>query len=173
VPTELNLYNVTQELLNQALLNITLSTITDFRLWQQGGTPVKQWKTINVYSFSKPLNLLIPYFVSLVVALPMLAIGAFALHQNGVSAVDGGFIQMVTTSTGSATLEKLAAGGCLGGDENAPKELNELKIRFGELVGDGRGRLVRRAGFGTEEETVPLTKGAVYGSKTEFMQSFI
>lgn len=163
VPTKINTYTASPELLNQALLNITLSIIADYKLWNTARTEVTQWKIINVYSFSKPLNLIIPYFVTLLVTIPILAIGMLTLLQNGVSAVDGGFIQLITTSTGSEALEKLAGGACLGGDESVPKELKDLKIRFGELVGVEKGWAMRRAGFGTEEETVPLTKGALYG----------
>ena len=46
-----------------------------------------------------------------------------------------------------------------------PKELQDLKIRFGELIGvgdDGKGG-TRRAGFGTEDEVVPLSRGTRYG----------
>jgi hypothetical protein len=89
--------------------------------------------------------------------------GAYALRENGVSATEGGFTQLITTSTGSAMLEKVAAGGCLSGDESVPDELKDLRIQFGELVGDRKGRLVRWAGFGTEEETIPLVKKELYG----------
>ena len=156
-------YVVTPGLLNDCLLNITLSAITDFGWWTSNDTAVTQWQTINAYSFSKPLNLIIPYFLCLFLAIPILAIGSFALRQNGVSAIDGGFTQLITTSTGSAALKKLAAGGCLGGDENVPDGLKELRIRFGELVGEGKEGLVRRAGFGTKEETISLAKGELYG----------
>jgi hypothetical protein len=156
-------YVVTPDLLNDFLLNITLSAMTDFGWWTSNDTAVTQWQTINAYNFSKPLNLIIPYFLCLFLAIPILAIGGFALRQNGVSATDGGFTQLITTSTGSAELEKLAAGGCLGGDENVPNGLKELRIRFGELVGDRKEGLVRRAGFGTVEETISLAKGELYG----------
>ncbi|KAE9373328.1 hypothetical protein N431DRAFT_338567 [Stipitochalara longipes BDJ] len=156
-------YVVTPSLLNDFLLNITMSAITDFGWWSANSTPVTQWETITVFSFSKPMNLIIPYFFSLFLAIPILGIGFLALKSNGVAAIDGGFTQLVTTSTGSKTLEKVAAGGCLGGNENVPVGLKELKVRFGELVGDSNGGLVRRAGFGTENETRPLVKGALYG----------
>lgn len=174
IPTSTNPYNVTQQLLNEALFNITLTAMTDYMVWQTSGAGITQWKSINVYKFSKPLNLIIPYFVSLLVALPVLGLGVYALKKNGVSAVDGGFLQLLTTTTGSATLEKVAAGGCLGGSESAPTDLKEMKIRFGELIGGGmEGGIVRRAGFGTEEEVMPLTHGALYGSGNSFTQAFI
>jgi hypothetical protein len=156
-------YVVTPDLLNDFLLNITLSAITDFGWWAANDTLTTQWETINVYSFSKPFNLIIPYFFSLFLTIPILAIGSFALKRNGVAAIDGGFTQLVTTTTGSATLERAAAGGCLGGDESVPVDLNELRVRFGELVSEEKEGLVRRAGFGTAEETIPLAKGKLYG----------
>jgi hypothetical protein len=157
-------YGLTPDMLNDFLLNITLSAVTEFGWWTANDTLVTQWATISVYSFSRPLNLVVPYFLCLCLALPILSIGAFALVRNGVSAIDGGFTQLITTSTGSETLEKVAAGGCLGGNESIPGELKYLKIRFGEFVGGGEVGLVRRAGFGTEDETIPLAKGALYGT---------
>ena len=46
-----------------------------------------------------------------------------------------------------------------------PKELQDLKIRFGELIHVGHDKAggVRRAGFGTEDETVPLDRSTRYG----------
>ena len=117
---------------------------------------------VNVYSFSAPFNLLLPYFVTLVLAVPFILLGGLALHWNGVSASDGSFVQIITTSTGSAILDRAAAGGCLGGDENMPRELKDLKIRFGEFIGR-EDAPVKRAGFGVESEITALKKGANYG----------
>lgn len=156
-------YQVTPDKLNSALLNITLSAIVDFGWWNTINTPIMRQNPINVYNFSKRLNLIIPYFLSLLLTLPILALGAFALHKNGVSATDGGFTQLVTTTAGSETLSKVAVGGYLGGSEGVPKELDDLEVRFGELVGGEWKGGLRRTGFGTAEETVPLVKGEVYG----------
>jgi len=84
-------------------------------------------------------------------------------HKIGVSAIDGGFIPMVTTTSGSDTLHKAATGGSLGGLGNVPRELSELKVRFRELIGEGEKKGVRTAGFGTEEEATELRKDGVYG----------
>jgi hypothetical protein len=89
---------------------------------------------INVYSFLRSLNLTTPYFLNLVVTIPFILLGAVALLQNGVSAMDDGFMQMIATSTGSAILNKPAAGGCLGGNESVPLELKDLEIHFGKLL---------------------------------------
>jgi hypothetical protein len=61
-------------------------------------------------------------------------------------------------------LEKAAAGACLGGFENTSTQLEELTIRFGELIHGFENHGVKRAGFGTLEETAPLTSGAMYGA---------
>lgn len=83
-----------------------------------------------------------------------------------MSASDGGFIQLLSTTTGSSTLEGEAAKHSLGGTYNVPLTLNDLKIRFGELLTTekeaGAGSLIRRAGFGTGSQIKPLLRGARY-----------
>ena len=155
-------FDISEEGLNQALVNITLSVMTAFGLWNTT-TNATITQSINIYKFSKPPNLLVPYFLCLAVTLPSLVLGMIVLRRNGVSASDNSFIQLITTSTGSKELEKAAAGVCLGGAENASTQLKELKIRFGELLDGQRKYGVRRAGFGTVEETLPLAAGALYG----------
>ncbi|RDW81970.1 hypothetical protein BP6252_03082 [Coleophoma cylindrospora] len=166
IPQKTISFNVTEEALNSMLMNLTLSAITAYNYWQTTAN-VTTSSTVNLYSFSKPLNLILPYFLSLLVSLPLIILGLWALHSNGVSANDGGFVQLVTTSMGSATLEREAAKACLGGTENIWESLAELRIRFGELIetGDRPGfyKSMKRAGFGTVDETRPLAKGAEYG----------
>ncbi|TVY80729.1 hypothetical protein LSUE1_G003442 [Lachnellula suecica] len=127
-------FNITQDVLNDYLFNITTSVMTAYGNWKTNANAT-QSTTINIYSFSQPLNLILPYFISLAVGLPFMLLGTLALFRNGVSAIDGGFMQIITTSTGSAVLDRAAAGGCLGGSESATQELKDLKIRFGEFVG--------------------------------------
>ncbi|PVH86481.1 hypothetical protein DL98DRAFT_407196, partial [Cadophora sp. DSE1049] len=158
-------FKITQDLLNEMLMNVTMSTITAYGFWN---TTVKATvdNFINVYRFSRPLNLIVPYPASLLVALPFIVMGLWALYQNGVPAIDGGFIQLITTSTGSRNLQNAAAGGCLGASENAPLALKKLRVRYGEIMGseeNRKGKVVKRAGFGTEDEIRPLVKGAKYG----------
>src|SRR5690348_2470947 len=76
-------FTITQDLLNQALLNITLSAIVQIGYWQTP-TNVTLRNSINLFRFSKPLNLLLPYFLSLALALPILILGGFILKRNGV-----------------------------------------------------------------------------------------
>lgn len=136
--------------------------MTAFNTWNTSANATIE-TTINIYEFSSPLNLYLPYSVSLLVALPFLCLGLWALWKNGVSAIDSSFLQILMTTTGSAALDRAAAGGCLGGDESVPDELKNMKIRFGEILeGKGHGQ-IRRAAFGTEDEVTTLSRGNVYG----------
>lgn len=147
--------------MNDYLLNMTLSMMTAYGTWNT--TTSTTTSTLhNVYEFSQPLNLLLPYFITLAFALPFIIVGGLALIWNGVAATDGSFMQIVSTTTGSAVLDRAAAGGCLGGEESVPTELKDLKVRFGEIVGR-EGEVVRRAGFGVESEVGPLRKSEKYG----------
>jgi hypothetical protein len=164
--TNSTLFSVNEDILNRMLANLTLSAITTFNLWS---THVNQTRMMaaNTYSFSHPLSLILPYYLTLLCALPLLILGFCALYANGVPATDGGFLQLLTTTRGSATLDSLAIGGCLGGHRNVPSELRDLKIQYGEMTlpPDFRGAqvVIPRAGFGTEDEVLPLRKGHVYG----------
>jgi hypothetical protein len=141
---------------------MTTSIMTAYGRWNKNVNATVSTAT-NVYSFSQPLNLIIPYFLSLFVAVPFLVLGFWALTKNGVSATEAGFIQLITMSTGSAILDTSAAGGCLGGNESAPQELKDLKIRFGEFICRKDPGRTKRAEFGVDSEVVPLKKGDNYG----------
>ncbi|KAF4635687.1 hypothetical protein G7Y89_g2416 [Cudoniella acicularis] len=146
---------ITSHLVNETLFNVTLGAMYTLDFYQAPANVTKmQFK--NTYSFSAPKNLIIPYTVCLLLPLPFILLGFNSLRLNGVPAMDGSFLQILTTATGSKKLENAAAGGCLSGDNNMPKELLNMKIRFGEFVGsDNR---VLRTGFGTEDEVVPLVR---------------
>ena len=96
-------------------------------------------------------------------------LGLYALRTNGVPATDGGFLQLLTTTRGSATLDQTAAGGCLGGDKNVPSALKDLEIKYGELTGmpselkNNERIRPRKAGFGIEGEVSPLRRDFIYG----------
>jgi len=153
---------MSQETLNDYLFNLTTSIMMSYALWNTTSNATTL-TAVNLYSFSRPLNLILPYFISLLVSIPFIVMGGVALWKNGVSAMDGGFMQTIATSTGSAILDRAAAGGCLGGNESIPQELKDLEIRFGELVGREDPGRVRRAGFGVQSEVTTLKRGANYG----------
>jgi hypothetical protein len=156
------LFNITEAILNDYLLNMTTSIMMAYGTWNTSANATILTAT-NVYRFSHPLSLLLPYFISLGLAIPFILVGGLSLIRNGVSATDGSFIQIITTSTGSAILDRAAAGGCLGGDESVPQELKDLEIRFGEFIGREDPGKVKRAGFGVDSELIPLKKGENYG----------
>lgn len=141
---------------------MTTSIMTAFGIWNTTANATVS-TTINVYSFSRPLNLILPYFITLLLAIPFICVGGIALHSNGVSAIDGGFMQIISTSTGSAVLDRAAAGGCLGGEESVPQELKDLEIKFGEIIDREDPGRIKRAGFGVESEITTLKKGDNYG----------
>ncbi|KAG9247808.1 hypothetical protein BJ878DRAFT_553570 [Calycina marina] len=85
------------------------------------------FSSYGVYSFSTPLVLILPYFISLGLTLPFILIGCIALFKKRKSAMDGSFEQ-ITATTGSSALDQATAGGCLGGDSSLPRELLDMKI---------------------------------------------
>lgn len=143
-------FDITAEALNQLLGNFTLSLITLMGLWNET-VNVTRSVSENVYVFSQPLNLILPYSISLLLVLPCLLIGSFALINNGVPAADGSFIQILSTTTGSPNLQRAAASNCLANPECPSEQLRKLKVRYGELADlqvQVGGTVVRRAGFG-------------------------
>ena len=143
--------DITEELLNQALANITISALS-LNTWY-GLVNGSSNRAFNVYYFDHRLSFYLPYGLCLLFTLPVIVIGLLALKYNGVSAIDGGFVQILMTTTGRTELEDAAVKGCLGGEENIPKELKKLKIRFGERITDVRMDTegLRSAGDGSDE----------------------
>lgn len=178
---------LTQDSLNAILQNITLSISLSYSLWSTP-TNASIHTTQNIYTFSQPLNLILPYFLSLALSLPFLILGLWALIQNGVSAGDANFTQLLCTTSSipyytaipspntssyhnhnaGNTLRTLSQGACLGNSQSLSRPLKDLQIRYGELKSSGSGSGnqagdVRRAGFGLESEVAPLVKGEKYG----------
>ena len=174
-----SLFTVNEEILNSMLANVTISAINHFQLWPTSVNVTRQ-DLYTQYVWSRPLNLLLPYFLSLGVALPLAVLGYWSLRQNGVPATDNGFLQIAMTTRGNYKLDQLAMGGCLGGNHNESNELKNLEVQFGELVQPDRSRLdmephqlgyhttdVRLAGFAPKDEVAPLVVGKQYGKLSE------
>jgi hypothetical protein len=151
---------ISADLLNEIVANVTIAAMLNYY-------PLSYWNATvdatvatnrNVYSFSRPINLVLPYALSLLASLPFLFIGYFSLQRNGVAALSDSFLQLLVTITRSEALDRVAQPCSLGGDEQATEELKRTRIMFGELAGGDRA--VRRIGFGLEDEVVRLWKGS-------------
>ncbi|KAH7380144.1 hypothetical protein BKA66DRAFT_609988 [Pyrenochaeta sp. MPI-SDFR-AT-0127] len=144
-----------QASLNDFLANVTISALS-LDTWKEF-RPINTTNYRATYKFSKPLNLIVPYVLSLAFTLVFTGIGTWSLLQNGVSATDGGFLHVVAATTGRTEMERVIVEHHVTG-ESVPKEVLNMKIRYGELV-DGEGVGTGRAGFGMLEETRPLKRG--------------
>lgn len=122
--------------------------------------PVTTTRYRNIYQFSEPLNLILPYSICLGVATIFVIIGIWSLIRNGVAAADGGFLQVMMATRGDTEMDRLVLEHGMIGANDVPQDLKDLKIRYGELVGrettGARGEI--RWGFGTIEETVSLKR---------------
>ncbi|VUC28221.1 unnamed protein product [Clonostachys rosea] len=162
-------FSVSEDLLNDALFNTTMNAAFQLGYWEEA-VDSRTSTFRQFYSFASPKTILIPYLLCLALSLPFLYLGLRSLRSNGVSAIDGGLMQILMTSTGSRTLNEAAANGCLGGEENIPEDFKNMKIRFGELVSSASDdeqdnpRQIRRAGFGVDSEVIPLKRGVFYGA---------
>jgi hypothetical protein len=152
-----NYYNITEDILNDVLTNITLSALSLGTWWDNVTVTTTRYQS--TYSFTNPLNLILPYSVCFAAATLFAAIAIWSLWRNGVPAADGGFLQIMTATRGNTEMERLVLKERLIAIDNMSKELKNLKIRYGELVGeDVLGVEGKRLGFGTVEETVSLRK---------------
>jgi hypothetical protein len=147
----------TEALLNEVVANVTIAVMLSYYPLSVLNTTVMANITTyrNVYSFSRPINLILPYTLSLIISLPFLILGFLSLRHNGVAAMSDSFLQLLVTITRSEELDRVARPCSLGGDEMATKELKQTRIVFGELVQkDASAEGVRRMGFGLEHEIV-------------------
>jgi hypothetical protein len=127
------------------LVNTTISALSmNERYEVVNGTITRNF---NIYRFEHKLVFFLPYGLSLGLAIPVIALGLIALYiqNNGVSAISGGFVQLLMTTTGHTAIDSVMAKGSatLGGHENVSNELRNMEIKFGELVEndqDGRTR---------------------------------
>jgi hypothetical protein len=125
------------DMANELLINTTISALAlNQRFDLVNGTETRNF---NAYHFENKLALFLPYGLSLALAVPILALGFVALYvqNHGVSAISGGFLQLLMTTTGRTSLEAVVTegSGTLGGYENVSEGLREMEVRFGELIG--------------------------------------
>lgn len=155
-----DLMEAVQELFEDMLLTL-LSEPTLVAAETEAVQCVKS-RTMNVYIYI-PSSLWIGYAIAVAITLASIAIGSWAIYQNGVAS-DTLFSRILVT-TRNPTLDHLSVGACLGGDP-FPKELRETKLRFGVLREDepreGPLGRVEHCCFGTRGETKDIIKGNNY-----------
>jgi len=126
----------------ELLVNTTISALSmNERFDVVNGTETRNF---NVYHFQNKLAFFLPYGLSLGLAIPIIVLGLIALYvqNHGVSAISGGFLQLLMTTSGRTAIERtlIESSATLGGHENVSKELLDMEIRYGELIhGDNHG----------------------------------
>lgn len=150
--------NLTQEMLNIVLTNITLSAMS-LQTWSTL-VPVNKTEYRHTYEFSEPLALVLPYGLSLAFGAFFAAVGVWSLGHNGVPAADGGFLQVMLATRGDTHMERLAIRHGDREKERISEELKTLKIRYGALMTEDRNKGVdqMKMGFGTIEETASVRR---------------
>ncbi|PCH05811.1 Hypothetical protein PENO1_017430 [Penicillium occitanis (nom. inval.)] len=152
-------FNITEESMQNILQNVVISMLTLNQM--RTDINVTFSDDVNVFCFSNPARLIVPYFLSACISLAFIIGGGHALLSNGISASTGGVFQTLCTTRGSERLSDLAVKGCLGGRENVPEDLKHLKVMFGVFKNsDHLSRSKPIAGLGTVDEVIPLVKGA-------------
>jgi hypothetical protein len=99
---------LSEQVLNDALFNMTMSAAIQLGFWDSE-VPVHATSMQQQYSFSNLKTSLIPYIFCPLLSVPFPYIGLASLRKNGVSAIEGGFLQILMTTTGSRELERAAA----------------------------------------------------------------
>jgi hypothetical protein len=122
--------------------------------------PVNYFTTHNVYQYNSR-NLILSYSIAVGVTLFSIIIGAYATITNGVSH-SSSFSAMIAT-TRNPQLDRLVEGSSLGA-LLLEKEMRRTKLKFGELMGDGRekGGVNGHVGFGFEDSVLNLRRGGKY-----------
>ncbi|KAJ5973863.1 hypothetical protein N7481_011073 [Penicillium waksmanii] len=161
------LFTINKTSISAILQDVVLSIISyQPNNWTTGVNQTRN-EIRNIYTFSRPLNLYLPYGLVLLGSLCAMSFGFNALRSNGVPATDGGF-QFFTTVRTSDAADRIARGGCLDEEENVSTALKDLKIQFGELVetinDSEMVAVLSTAGFGIGHEVQPLKRERIYGS---------
>ncbi|KAH6639095.1 hypothetical protein C7974DRAFT_387870 [Boeremia exigua] len=127
--------NFNVEIAKELLINTTISAISLNKSFETVNGTVS--RTFNIYRFRNKLAFFLPYSLSIGLGVPIIALGliSFYTRNNKTSAISGGFLQLLMTTTGRTSLEKLISGsGTLGGYENVSDGLKAADISFGELI---------------------------------------
>lgn len=117
-------------------------------------------KSVAVYTYTTH-RLLIVYTSTVTIAILMSFVGLVALGRNGVASNMS--VSAILRTTRNPTLDHLM-GGCLGGNP-MPKELEKLRLKFGEVRTGGEkedGERVGHVALGIEGEVFSIRRGGRY-----------
>ncbi len=155
-----NLMDAVQNMFEDML--ITLLSEPALVIADNGSVSCQKLQSVVLFRYVRPA-LWIGYAAVISVTFCFVLVGAWSIHQNGVSS-DVLFSRIMVT-TRNPTLDQLSVGACLGGDP-FPKELTKTKLRFGVLLEDeprdGPLGVVEHCCFGTVGETKEIVKGGTY-----------
>lgn len=147
------------QLIEELSRNLTLSYFSASRLHLPGGieTIVDIGSTPNIYQYNFD-NLAWAYGIAIAATVISAIVGIRAMLANGVSH-ETSFLSILC-STRNATLDDLTIGPSLAA-EPLGTEIKNTKLRFGLLQGPNvEPGLIKRVGFGIQEEVETLKKGA-------------
>lgn len=112
----------------------------------------------NIYMYNSQ-RLISIYAIAAATAFLMSIMGFIALGKNGVAS--DGYFSTILLTTRNTMLDDLTAGSCLGGIP-LPKELERLKLKYGELCGSENTDGVAHAAMGVEGQVSKLRKRGKY-----------
>ncbi|MCJ1384047.1 hypothetical protein MMC17_007163 [Xylographa soralifera] len=143
--------------------NITISMLGDADLTVQREGPVNISTSCNIYEYDN-LNLVISYTAAIIATIFSVAIGMFALYENGVGHSTS--FSTILSTTRSTRLSVPTEGHSLGAEPLA-KHIGDLKLRFGLLdherdekaLPDEDLGIFRQAGFGVADHVDKLRRG--------------
>ena len=104
------LINDSEELLNEFLFNVTISTL-GLGAWHTMAE-VNETYFVTLYRFSQTTQFYLPYALCIGITAAILILGMLALKKNGVAATDGGFLQVLMTTTGDTEMRKAVISSC-------------------------------------------------------------
>lgn len=147
---------ITQDLLNEALANITLSVLNRLNMWHANvDTTRNEW--VNTFIFAQPTRLILSYFIPLVIAIPFLTLGWIDLLQSKVVAPTEGLIDTLILGAKSEKLRDVARNVSFEQNDSIEKKrLGEIRVRYGRLM-DGE-EVERVSGLGLEHELRDVKK---------------
>ena len=141
---------------------ITISMLRSPYLTINRTSAVSIYSSCNFYQYNN-VTLVLSYATAVVVTLFSVAIGVYALYENGVSHSTS--FSAIMNATQNLHLNGLSEGQSLGAEPLA-KDLKDLKLRLGIVAYEEEGFesesvIVGHAGFGQQDHVEKLIKGQV------------